>query len=513
VGRDAGRGGLAVAGAKAYFIAIGFLQQIALKRVLGLDGFGALSSALSIASIAYNPVVSTSIQGVSRAVATASDAERGAVTRRVLGLHALLALPLAAVFFWVAEPLGAAAGMPHVVPALKVFAGVLFVYGLYAPLIGVLNGSRRFFAQALFDMLSATLRTVALVGGGWLLATTLGGVLGAAVGFLVAAVTVFLAALFVVGWGRSQSAAGPAGLALTAKAHLLFVAPLFAGQVLLNLLFQADLTLLRTFAAQAAARGGLPLEAADPLVGAYRATQLFSFLPYQLLVSITFVLFPLLASASRAGDTAAVRQYVRTGVRYALLVAGGLVSVTSGLAQSLLTATFGQDVAALGTDALELLSLGFGAFAVFGIFVTVLNSLGKERTATVITALAVGLVAALCTAGMAGAVFSPELVMRTAVSTSVAIVLATLAAGYAVKKAAGAVVAGGTVLRTVLAVAATVAVGRILPTQEAAGVRALIITGLQAGLLGAVYAAALVATREVGRADLDAIRSLGRKRA
>ena len=40
----------------------------------------------------------------------------------------------------------------------------MVLYGVYAPLIGALNGQRRFFAQAGFDILAATLRTVGLGG-------------------------------------------------------------------------------------------------------------------------------------------------------------------------------------------------------------------------------------------------------------------------------------------------------------------------------------------------------------
>ena len=48
VGRVSGRGGLAVTAAKVYFILTGLVQQIVLKAVLGLDGYGALSSALHV---------------------------------------------------------------------------------------------------------------------------------------------------------------------------------------------------------------------------------------------------------------------------------------------------------------------------------------------------------------------------------------------------------------------------------------------------------------------------------
>ena len=148
VAREAGRGGLAIASAKAYFIVTGLVQQTILPRVLGMDGYGALSSVLSASSIAYNPIVSTSIQGVSRAVAGAPDAEQPQAMRKALSIHAIVALPFALLFFFAAGPLGRAMGAPHLVLALRIVSGVLLFYGLYTPLVGVLNGTRRFGWQA-----------------------------------------------------------------------------------------------------------------------------------------------------------------------------------------------------------------------------------------------------------------------------------------------------------------------------------------------------------------------------
>ena len=112
--------------------------------------------------------------------------------------------------------------------------------------------------------------------------------------------------------------------------------------MLLNLLFQADQLLLRRFSADAALRAGLELTAADPLVGAYRATQLFCFLPYQLVISVSIVLFPMLARAHRDADGVALARYVRQGVRLALIGAGLIVSVTCTFAVTCpVTFTFG----------------------------------------------------------------------------------------------------------------------------------------------------------------------------
>src|SRR4051812_39816863 len=86
-GQRAGRGGLAVTAAKIYFILTGLVQQVALKQALGLEGYGALSSALAAASIVYNPIVAASIQGVSHAVASAPDGARAHALRRTLKVH------------------------------------------------------------------------------------------------------------------------------------------------------------------------------------------------------------------------------------------------------------------------------------------------------------------------------------------------------------------------------------------------------------------------------------------
>jgi stage V sporulation protein B len=503
VSRQAGRGGLAVASAKAYFILAGLVQQTALPRVLGLDGYGALSTVLSTASVAYNPVVTTSIQGVSRAVAGAAPGTDAIVLRRVLAIHVGVATVGAAAFFSLAEPLGRLMGAPHVVPGLRVLALVLLAYGAYAPLIGALNGRRRFVAQASFDVLAATLRTALLIGGAVLFmrgGAPLAGVAGAAWGFAVSTGLVLVFALFAVGVGRAGASS------YSRRSHLAFVGRLLFGQAVFNLLLQADLMLLRRFGAEAALRAGLPVTAADGWVGAYRATQLFSFLPYQFLVAVTFVLFPMLASARRDADSAGVARYVENGLRLALLVAGAMVSVTSGLSGPLLRLVFGPEAAVRGAPALEVLSLGFGAFAVLGLLTAVLTGLGRERASAWITFAALALVVLLCFTTVRGAPLSQDLLLRTAISTSLGILIATVSAAVLVRRTAGALVSARSFVRVVLALGVAIAVGRLLPI----GAPFWVIPAAL-GVLG-VYAITLLVTGELERSDLEFVLSLATKK-
>ncbi len=498
--RSTGRGGLAVAGAKLYFIVLGLVQQIALKQVLGLDGYGALSRVLSIASMAYNPVTTTSIQAVSRTVVQAPPEELPGTVRKVLTWQALSGLLLALTFASFAPWIAEVAGAGHVETPLRVLSAILLIYALYTPLIGVANGQRRFVLQAAFDVTSATLRTLGLLVGAFTAQRMAqSGPAGAALGFVVSATLVLVIAASVIGVGRAAASA------LTPGRYALLALPLLFGQALLNLLFQADLLLLGRFASHAAERAGEPLARADALVGAYRATQLFSFLPYQILIAITFILFPMLASAAQARDREAIARYVRTGMRLSLIIAGAMVSVTLGLAPRLLDLLFGSEASLLGGRALSLLSVGFGAFAVFGILTTVLNSLGRERQSLLVTALAVVIVGGLCFTRAHEGALSEQLLWLTAQATTTGLLVATSIAAYLVWRAAGGLVSPWTVLRTLLALALAAGFGRLVfPPGK-------LLTLVAAALIPCVYLLLLIASREIGRADLDVLRKIARR--
>jgi stage V sporulation protein B len=380
-----------------------------------------------------------------------------------------------------------------------VLSAVLVIYGLYAPLVGALNGQTRFVSQAGLDALAATLRTLGLIGGAGLLARwgsrEFGGVEGAALGFALSSLLVLLVALRTVGVGRRSGAERAEGSSASGARYLRYIWPILAGQVLLNLLFQADQLLLRRFSADAAVRAGLEATAADPLVGAYRATQLFCFLPYQLVISVSIVLFPMLARAHRDGDRAALAHYVRQGMRLALIAGGLIVSVTCGLASPLLRLVFGAEAALLAAAPMQVLALGLGNLALLGVLTAVLNSLERQRWSLIVTGLACVLVVGLCLGRVQGLPFGPELLWQTALATSSALLVATLVAAWLVRRAAGAVVDPATVLRVLLALAGAIGVARLFPALPP------LVTPLLSVLVAATYLLALIALRELDGSD------------
>jgi stage V sporulation protein B len=502
--RSAGRGGLAIAGAKVWFILAGFVQQTLLPHFIGMDGYGAFSSVLSFANIPNNVVTTASIQGVSRAVAGAPEGQEEVVQRRTFLIHLGLAPILAIIFAALAPAAAAFEHAPHLLGPLRIFAAVLFIYGIYTPLVGALNGRRRFLAQAGLDVTFATLRTIGLLGAAFALTTRLDGPTASAIGVAVAAAAVLPIAWAVAGNGRAGTSGPSVG------AHLAIIAPIAVAQFFSNILMQADIWLLRRFVHESGARAGVAVEAlqrtTDGLVGSYRAAQLFAFLPYQLLLSITFILFPMLARAHARRETKAVNEYVRAGFRLALILAGFMVSCTSGLGPQLLRFAFPREAADQASETLRILALGQGAFAIFGIEATILVSLSREVWSAIVTAVASFLVAALCWVLVPAASFDSSLLVRTGTATSIALALAAITGGFLVRRVAGPFVSLKTLVRVAIALAAAIALGSRLPL----GSRWLSL--LEAPVVAGSFILVCVLSGELSRGDLSRVtRALGRR--
>ncbi len=499
--RAAGRGGLAIAVAKVSFILFGFAQQAVLPRILGVDGYGEVSLVLSIVSVLNNVIVATSIQGVSRSVAQATEDDVDQRFRRALSVHAVLAVVLSALFAALAGPIASFTSASHLTTQLRLVAAVIFLYGIYAPLVGSLNGTRRFLDQAGLDIFYGALRLVAMVGGAvFFLRTGRGGARRSG-------------RLHRGGGDHRPGRLAPHGRGQargTSPAlgpYMRFLLPLAVSQYFLNQLMQTDLFLLSRFVGQAAGDTAEGIKAANSLRGVYRGVQLFAFLPYQLLMSVTFVLFPLLARASAEGDRAAVRGYTMTGVRLGFVLTGLMCGAVSAIAPHVLHLVFPAEIWTQGGDALRILSLGMGAFSILGITCAALSGLGRPTAAALLTALGVGLIGAGCAALIPRAELGPAMLVQAATATSIALAITAAAAGAVLHAAAGGFVAAATVVRVLGALAVAVAVGSRLPWLGK------VFVPFEAALVAALYVVILVVTRELGKADLARVLTVVRRKA
>jgi hypothetical protein len=137
----------------------------------------------------------------------------------------------------------------------------------------------------------------------------------------------------------------------------------------------------------------------------------------------------------------------------------------------------------------------------------VLTGLGRERASLAVTAAAFSLVVGACFGYVRGTPLSDTLLLRTALSTSAGIVLATLGAGVLVFRTAGGLVRPVVVVRVAAATLAAVLVGRAFPTGH------VLMAVPAAAIVGVVYLLVLLLSRELSPADLAIARRVLKRRA
>ncbi len=500
---NAGRGGLAVLAAKVFFIAVGFVQQPLLKAAIGLDGYGALSRVLGVANVVNNVVVSGSTQGVSRLVAQ-SKGNDGIALRQALRVHVPLAIAFGLLLVLAAPFLASFQAAPHIRVPLMVMGIVLVAYGCYAPLIGALNGRGQFVRQASLDVMFAVIRTVAMVCCGVLLAARGAGPLGTTIGFAIAACFILPLALRWTGTG----ATGVDPSLPSAKTYLVQWLTIASAQLGINLLMQMDLFLLGRCLSLRATDLSIvdAAKRADEWVGTYKACQLFAFLPYQLLFSVTQVLFPMLARAHANKNPEEVKQLVVRGTRIGLILVGLVVSIVLALPGSLLNFAYGTVVADGGTPALRVLACGMTAFALLGLAMTILTSLGREGIASILTWVSAVLVGLLVNFLTRDSDFGATQLLRSSIATSSVLCVVFVIAAAVVTKTAGGFLPLLTLARVGCTVALLATGGLFLPRLP----KLAVPFGALAVVLA--YVASLVVTRELTDTDLARARAVVQRR-
>jgi stage V sporulation protein B len=518
------RGVAMIALAKAYFLLTGFAQPLLLTRVLGQTGYGVYGSVLNAVSILNNVVVAGSIQAMSKSVT-----EQGPLAlRRGLVLHLIVGVALASGFTALSGPIGNGMLCDPQLPALLAIASIIVGnYSVYAALVGALNGQQRFRAQATLDMTFATLRTGLIIGLPLTVAAGPARVGRSVTGFAIASAMITVLALFVV-WPNlrparidTRSDEPRETFGAFASKYVRFFAPVLVYQLAMNLVLQADLLVLkgllvRRLGASAvddacaqvahhvmnastvlAAHGANAVDAAtstldrvNALVGVYKSVQNFAFLPYQMLLAVTFVVFPVVSRATFEGDRDAALRFVRGSLRFSTIAVGALLTVLVGRPEGVLRIAYRPEIA-IGAGALRLLAIGQGAFAIAVITTTIVLAAGRTRAATV---LMVGMLAAVFAGDYVGITFAPTDVATldgAAAGTAVGCWLGAIAIGVYSKRVLGAFVPAATLFRCIVALALSAALIAIVPVHGKIVTLALAVVGV------ALYVAMIFASGEV----------------
>jgi stage V sporulation protein B len=496
--KKAGRGLLSITASKLYFIVAGYAVALALPRLLGSpEAFGLYAATVSSISVINNVMNIATIQTVSKRVSE-NIAKASITLRQGLRLQVMVGGLLGGAIFFGAPFLAEDVLLdPLMVPYFRVVSVVLFSNALYATLVGFLNGNQLFQRQAALDMTYTTLRSTFILG-----AAALGlGVIGALSGYSCAVVTLLLISLFVVGIGK------PSG-EFPWKQWLGLMAPLWLYHLSINLILLIDMLILKrnvaAIAIQAHETQAVAADIASRYAGFYKAAQQFAFVPYQLLIPVTFIVFPMVSKAISDRDIKSTRDTIREAMRFSLLACLAMASPIAGAASGVMRIAYPEDYLA-GSGALSVLTIGIACFALFVISATLLNGAGRATQAAIIAVIG------LCIVVTGNIIFvrivgiGEQTLIAAATGTSLGTSFALAAAVIAVYRSLGATIPFASLCRGLVAGFVGFSTAYIIPCQS----RLLSFGALLAG--GLAYVAALFILREIRSSDIETVKRIVRK--
>lgn len=491
----AGRGALAIAGAKVWFIVTSYVVQLALPNLLAdAAEFGLYRGTMSLVSVLNNVMIVATLQAVSKHVSE-DEPSTPALLRQALRIQLVTGGLLAAILFFGAGPLARFFVDASLEGPVRIASGVLFFNALYGALVGTLNGRRRFLAQASLDATFSTLRTAGIVGGAVLFASAY-----AALGGWAVSVASITAVAFLL-LRRDLFARG--GEPLEHRRWLGFMAPLWLTQVFLNGMLLLDVQVLKKSLGELGLANGLPAaeaaEAASAQVGYYGAAQTFALVPYQLLLSLTFIVFPMISRAIASGETDSARTTLRNAMRISLLALLAIAAPVVGASDGVMRIAYREEYL-VGAPALAILVIGVVFFTLFVLCSTALSSAGRPGLAASIAAVGVVVVLVAGSLLVKASGGGPAALPAMALGTSLGMTIAFVLSGIAVWMRFRALLPLLTVVRALLAAALAAAVAHFVPHAS----RFTALGALAAGFV--VYLLALFVLREVRPSELSALR-------
>lgn len=514
----AGRGVLYIAFAKFYFMFVGLVVQFRLPAILSHTAWGSYSFINSLVSPVNNVLVTGTIQTVSKFAAAEPDKARR-VQHAALRMHLRLGL-LVALAFVVAAPVvsWAFSDMSKMAPLM--LAGVI-VGGnaFYAVFVGAANGLRQFHKQAGLDITFATLRSAGLIG----MAMAGLGVIGVVGGWVAAVGAILMIATAWIGMP------GKVDEPLAVKPLVQFFIGVAIYLALFNALMFVDTWLIKRlttdyYAAHAAdlktavgqvvpwasSASGYQTDAsvlADVQVGYYAAVQNLARLPYQAIIAATFVVFPLVSRSTFTDDRETTQRYIAVTMRYSLMFAMAIAVVMAANPREVLGLVYAPHFAERGGAALPMLAIGNVAFSLFAIAGTIFNGAGMSRTAIWVSAVTLVLATVGNFIAIPMVVDDGHVLEAAATVTGSAMLLGAIVGGVMLHKKLGAFLPVVSIARIAVATGVAIAVGRFLP------LHGKLMSLAEAGAVGLTFLVVLVATGELGKRDLEAIKAVRKKRA
>lgn len=476
----AGRGTVYITASKLWFLASGAGIYLILTRLISKEQFGVYQVVTGTISIINAVIVIGTSQTVSKYISQ-DESKADAVKSKALRLQLAVGAGTALAFALLAPVIADYLNDSGLTNYLRLAALITLSYSFYSVYVGYFNGQKKFLTQAGLDISYSTMKLVFIVLFVWLGF----GVAGGIGGFALAAACVLILSAIAAGKGERKGEVRTRDL-FTFQFYLLMFT------LVLNLLQKVDLLLIKALSSPDA-------KMASDNSGSYSAAIYIANITYQVIISATFVIFPLVSQSTFADDRELTRSYISNTLRYTLMIMAVLATLFSANAEGVMHVFFPADYQS-GSPVLAIAAFGMLFFGLIYVMTTIITASGRPTVSLVI-----GVVTLAASAGL-NTLLIPEYGIKGAATGMSASMLlgAMIGSVYLIAKF-GALMPVISILRIALCSGAVYAASvAFTPASK------VLIVGKLA-VLCVVYAIALVAVREIGRDDLASVKKVFKK--
>jgi O-antigen/teichoic acid export membrane protein len=477
IAATAGRGTIYITAAKIWFMVSGYGIAVTLTYLLTPEDYGLYKVVIGTVSIINAVIVTGTYQTVSKYIAQ-EPAKADSVKAKALALQVYVGGVAALAFFLLAPVVAHFLKDSRLTNYLRLASLITLSYSFYSVYTGYFNGQRKFLLQASLDAAYSTLKLAFIVALVWLGFGVMGGVGGFA---LAAACVLALSAIVGRGGGRGgrKGEVSPGELFKFQSYLLLFT-------FVLTLLQKVDLMLIKSLSTTDA-------RMASKNAAFYGASIDVANLTYQIVISATFVIFPLVSRSTFEDDRGRTQTYISNTLRYSIMIMALTATLFSANASEVLRIIYREPYQA-GAGALSIVAFGMLFFGLLYVLTTIISASGRPAVSLLVGVVTLGASAALNAAliprfGLVGA----------ASATTVSMLAGVIVACAYVGKKFGALMPIRSAVR-ILACAGAIYGASLLFSPSS---KLIIIAKLVA--LSVSYLVALIVCREVGRADLQMI--------
>ncbi|MFA4855176.1 MAG: flippase [archaeon] len=352
-------------GSRFIFFLSGYVLLFVLGRFL-LDPveFGIFGVVFSIVSLANTVLLYGIQQAVSKFVSeTPSKAK--VILRQALKLQFFFSIAVFLSLFLSADFLAFVLNDPSIGPYLRIAAFIPLFQPFFSAILGYLNGLKKFKEQAIFTNFYRILHAafpiaLALIGFS---------LFGVFAGLALSSLAALIMGLIFIGSGKPGF--------FSKKKLLFFAAPIIIYLLQQNAFLSIDLLFLKALAGQNSSL----------LAGYYTVAQTLARLPFELAVTLSIVLFPLVSETvySRKKEKSAF--YIRNAYRYSFLAVAPFAAMFFYTSAELIALVYGSAYIA-GSAALSILSVAFVFMTIFVISETIITAKGNPKAAVGLAFLA-----------------------------------------------------------------------------------------------------------------------------